>query len=203
MNTSIYGNSKAAPVDRSSAGPLDLAEVTQTRPYIDFGSLRVPVRDNMQVRIEVEDQTKRVVAVTLDFNESSLQLQAFAASRHEGLWHEIRAQLHTAVLQQGGESIDGIGTLGHELNTKTPITDEAGKVVGNRLIRFVGVDGPRWFLRGVISGAAMIDPLAAGEIEDLFRGVVVVRGETPFPPKDLLPLTVPGGALLPPGSSLQ
>lgn len=202
MNSSIYGTAKAAPVDRSSAGPLDLAEVVQTRPYIDFGSLRVPVRDNMQVRVEVEESTKRIVAVTLDFNESSLQLQAFAASRHEGLWHEIRTQLHSAVEQQGGESNDGIGTLGHELNTKTPITDETGKVVGHRLVRFVGVDGPRWFLRGVISGAAMIDPLAAGEIEDLFREVVVVRGETPFPPKDLLSLSVPGGALLPPGSAL-
>ena len=202
MNSSIYGTAKAAPVDRASAGPLDLAEVVQTRPYIDFGSIRVPVRDNMQVRVEVEESTKRIVAVTLDFNESSLQLQAFAAPRHEGLWHEIRTQLHAAVEQQGGEATDGIGTLGHELSTKTPIADEAGQVVGNRLVRFVGVDGPRWFLRGVISGAAMLDPLAAGEIEDLFRGVVVVRGETPFPPKDLLPLSVPGGALLPPGSSL-
>jgi hypothetical protein len=156
----------------------------------------------MQVRIEVEEQSKRVVAVTLDYNESSLQLQAFAASRNEGLWHEVRSQLHQAVLSQGGESNDGIGTLGHELTTKSPIVDEAGNLVGNKLARFVGVDGPRWFLRGVISGAAIIDPMAAGEIEDLFRGVVVVRGETPFPPKDLLPLTVPGGSLLPPGLSL-
>lgn len=202
MNLSIYGTSKAAPVDRSSAGPLDVSEVKETKPYIDFGSIRVPVRDSMQVRVEVEEQTKRVVAVTLDYNESSLQLQAFAASRNEGLWHEIRAQLHDAVTNQGGESVDGIGTLGHELNTKTPVLDESGSLIGNRLVRFVGVDGPRWFLRGVISGAAIIDPLAAGEIEDLFRGVVVVRGETPFPPKDLLPLVVPGGSVLPPGAGL-
>lgn len=203
MNASLYGTSKAAPADRSTAGPLDVAEVREARPYIDFGSLRVPVRDAMQVRVEVEEQSKRVVAVTLDYNESSLQLQAFATPRNEGMWHEVRAQLQEAIANQGGAATDGIGTLGHELNTKTPVLDEAGNLVGNRLVRFVGVDGPRWFLRGVISGAAIIDPMAAGEIEDLFRGVVVVRGETPFPPKDLLPLSVPGGSVLPPGTSLE
>jgi len=53
------------------------------------------------------------------------------------------------------------------------------------------VDGPRWFLRGVISGAAATDPEAAAQIEELFRSVVVVRGSAPMPPRDLIPLRVP------------
>ena len=60
-----------------------------------------------------------------------------------------------------------------------------------RLARFIGVDGPRWFLRGVIAGDGAVDKEAAAKIEELFRGVVVVRGKTPMPPRDLIPLHMP------------
>jgi hypothetical protein len=43
----------------------------------------------------------------------------------------------------------------------------------------------------VIAGDAAIDPGAAAEIEDLFRSVVVVRGNQPMPPRDLIPLRMP------------
>jgi hypothetical protein len=200
MNESLYSNEKSAPVDRAAAGPFDISEVREPKPYIDFGSLHVPSRDGIQVRLEVEEASKRIVAVTMDYRDSSIQLQAFASPRDEGLWHEVRTQLRQALAAQGSEVHEGIGTLGHEVTAKTPITDEGGALVGNKLARFVGVDGPRWFLRGIISGAALVDPLAAGEIEDIFRGTVVVRGETPMPPRDLLPLQVPNGAVLPPGA---
>lgn len=200
MNESVYGTSKSAPVDRVQAGPFDLSEVSSVSQYVDFGSLRIPASENLQFRLEVEEATKRIVAITIDSGESSLQLQAFAAPKHEGLWHEIRSQIGQALLQQGAEVKEGIGTLGHEIASRQPISDDSGQIVGHKLARFVGVDGPRWFLRGVISGAALNDPIAAGEIESLFRHVVVNRGETPLPPRDLLPLTVPGGAVLPPGA---
>ncbi|MDQ1556274.1 MAG: hypothetical protein QOI02_1276, partial [Actinomycetota bacterium] len=64
-----------------------------------------------------------------------------------------------------------------------------------RLARFVGVDGPRWFLRGVISGeGALNNAEAAAQIEEVFRSVVVVRGNTPMPPRDLIPLQLPATA---------
>lgn len=63
---------------------------------------------------------------------------------------------------------------------------------GMRLVRFAGVDGPRWFLRGLFSGpAAVTGDEEASQLEDIFRGVVVVRGERPQPPRDLLELTLP------------
>lgn len=200
MNESIYGNSKSAPVDRATAGPLDISEVRSADQYVDFGSIRVPASEDLQLRLEIEEETKRIVAITIDSAESSLQIQAFAAPRHEGIWHEIRAQIASALAQQGAEVQEGIGTLGHEIASRQPILDEAGNLVGHKIARFIGVDGPRWFLRGVISGAALTDPIAAGRIETLFRKIVVNRGETPLPPRDLLPITVPGGAVLPPGA---
>jgi hypothetical protein len=43
----------------------------------------------------------------------------------------------------------------------------------------------------VIAGDGAVDAEAAAKIEDLFRSVVVVRGTTPMPPRDLIPLHMP------------
>ena len=72
-----------------------------------------------------------------------------------------------------------------------PVAAGADGAAGKRLARFVGVDGPRWFLRGVIGGAATGDVEAAAQVEDLFRSIVVVRGGSPMPPRDLIPLRMP------------
>jgi hypothetical protein len=58
-------------------------------------------------------------------------------------------------------------------------------------VRFIGVDGPRWFLRGLFQGPAATDPAAAEPLEALIREVVVVRGDHPVPPRDLLELRLP------------
>lgn len=57
--------------------------------------------------------------------------------------------------------------------------------------RFLGVDGPRWFLRGVISGRGAIDDAAAAPLLEVFRETVVVRGSDPMAPRELLPLRLP------------
>ena len=60
-----------------------------------------------------------------------------------------------------------------------------------RPARFLGVDGPRWFLRGLISGPAASSPEAAAQLEAAFQGIVVVRGTEPMPVREQLPLTLP------------
>lgn len=200
MAIDAYASDKSAPADRRTAGPLDITEVQGVRPYIDFGSMRIPSRENLQMRLEVEESTQRIVAVSMDFAGSSLQLQAFAAPKSEGIWHEIRTQMRDSIKAQGGETEERVGSLGPELIAKIPLLDENGLKTGHRLARFIGVDGPKWFLRGVIGGAALNDAKAAADIDDLFRSVVVVRGDVPLPPKDLLPLTIPGGTVAPPRS---
>lgn len=200
MSTDAYAADKSAPADRHTAGPLDITEVQGVRPYVDFGSLRVPSRDQLQMRLEVEEASQRIVAVSMDYLGSSLQLQAFAAPKTEGIWHEIRAQMRDSIKLQGGETEERVGSFGPELLAKIPLLDESGKKSGHRLARFIGVDGPKWFLRGVIGGAALNDAKAAADIDDLFRSVVVVRDDSPLPPKDLLPLTIPGGTVAPPRS---
>lgn len=181
-------DAKVAPIDRESAGPFDESEARAVRPYIDLGAIKILPRDGLNLRLEVEEQTKRIVAVGLDYAGSTLQVQAFAAPRTTGLWNETRDQIRAQIQGQGGRVEEREGTLGPELLAEVPAGEGNS---GKRLARFVGVDGPRWFLRGVIGGAATSDLEAAAALEDLFRSIVVVRGSTPMPPRDLIPLRMP------------
>jgi hypothetical protein len=178
---------KSAPADRATAGPFDESEVNPVRPYVDLGGIKLVPRPDLAVRLEVEEGNKRVVAVALDYAGSTLQLQPFAAPRSSGLWNEIREQIVQQIEKQGGRTAASTGALGPELRAEIPAPGGQGV----RIARFVGVDGPRWFLRGVISGEAAVNADAAAKVEDLFRSVVVVRGTTPMPPRDLIPLHVP------------
>ena len=180
---------KSAPADRAERGPLDDQESGSVKPSLDLGSLRVEPRRGLQMRLEVEKTTNRVVAVTLEYQGSSVQVQPFAAPRSSGLWLGIREQIAQQVSSQGGDASMQEGPFGPELLATVPVQAQEG--YSKRTVRFIGVDGPRWFLRGVISGAAASDPTAAETIHEIFRGIVVVRGTTPMPPRELLPLRVP------------
>ncbi len=184
-----YGNSKSAPVDRVTAGPFDSTEVINIRPSVDFGAISLPIREDVTLKLEVEEASSRIVALTVEHQGSSLQLQAFSAPGSEGIWHEIRGDLDRSIQSQGGKTEVVVGPLGPELNAQIPTKDG-----GSRLAKFIGVDGPKWFLRGVISGLALGDTLAMTYLIEIFRSAVVVRGVAPMPPKELLQLNAPPGA---------
>jgi len=183
-------DAKSAPHDRATNGPLDESEANAVRPYVDLGGVKILPRTDLQLRLEVEEGSKRVVAVGLDYAGSTLQVQPFAAPRNSGLWHEIRDQIVDQIQKQGGTTRIADGTFGPEVQAQIPVT-APGTDGGTRLARFIGVDGPRWFLRGVIAGEAIVNAEAAAKIEELFRSIVVVRGSTPMPPRDLIPLHMP------------
>jgi gas vesicle protein len=182
---------------RSVTGPFDVSEITSRDGYVDLGALLVAPSEGLQLRLEVEEATQRVVAVTMDLNGSSLQLQAFAAPKSEGLWDEIREQIGQSVGSQGGQVEEVQGHFGTELVAKLPAGAPDGSQ-GYRVARFVGIDGPRWFLRGVLGGAAAMDREAAAPLEALFRRIVVIRGDSPMPPRDLLQLRLPKDASVTP-----
>jgi hypothetical protein len=184
-----YGNGKSQPLDRQSAGPFDITELVQVRPSIDFGAIQLPLRDDVVYKLEVEEATSKIVALTVEHNGSALQLQAFSAPASDGVWHEIRSSLGQSILAQNGRTEQVVGPLGPELNAQIPNVDG-----GFRLAKFIGVDGPKWFLRGVISGLALGDVLSMSHVIDIFRSVAVVRGSQPMPPKELLELVAPAGA---------
>ncbi len=58
-------------------------------------------------------------------------------------------------------------------------------------VRFIGVDGPRWFLRAMIVGPAATDATKAERFERALRDVVVVRGNEPYPDAEPVALRLP------------
>lgn len=190
---------KSAPIDRETAGPFDISEVPTMRPYVDLGGIKIAPREGLQMRLEVDERAQRVVAVSLEYSGSLLQVQAFSAPKSRGMWNEIRSDLTTQLEQQGGKVQEEDGPLGPELVTATEAPAEQGG--GTRIARFIGVDGPRWILRGVVMGAAAIEADARAGIIELFQEIVVVRGDSPMPPGDLLPLRVPAGVKLGDGAN--
>jgi len=173
-----------------AAGPFDRSEVEDTEGRLDLGSLWLAGIPGMELRLEVDQEADTVVGVTAVLGESAVQLQAFAAPRSEGIWEEIRGEIAASITRQGGTAEDTVGPLGVELQTRMPGQDANGRTVFSPA-RFLGVDGPRWFLRAVLSGRAAIDPEAAEPLIDVVRATVVVRGDEPMAPRDLLPLILP------------
>ena len=182
----------AAPVVvERTGGPWDASQVDDDLPRVDLGAILLPGVQGMELRMEIDKATNVVSAASILLDGSSLQVQAFAAPRTDGIWDEIRAEIAESVTQQGGSADDLPGPFGRELLARLPVRTPEGRT-GHRPARFIGADGPRWFVRGVITGRAAVDPSAATALEQLFGGIVVVRGTDARPPRDLLTLTLPG-----------
>lgn len=172
-------------------GPFDVSDVPERGGRVDLGAIWLPGVPGMELRMEVDKKTQRITGVACAVGGSVLQVQAFAAPRSAGIWDEIRGEIAASVTAQGGKVDDIPGPFGRELMARLPVKGSDGQA-GIRPARFVGVDGPRWFLRGVLTGKAAIDPVQATTLESVFTGIVVVRDASPRPPRDLLALTLPG-----------
>lgn len=171
-------------------GPFDRSEVKGLEGRLDLGSLWLTGVPGMELRLEVEQDSQNVVGVTAVLGESAVQLQAFAAPRSEGIWGDIRTEIAASITSQGGTADLTTGPLGPELQARMPGQGPDGRTVFSPA-RFIGVDGPRWFLRAVFSGRAAIDEDAASALLDVVRATVVVRGNEAMAPRELLPLKLP------------
>jgi hypothetical protein len=171
-------------------GPFDRSEVEDLAGRLDLGALWLTGVPGMELRLEVEEESQNLVGVTAVLGESAVQLQAFAAPRSEGIWDDIRTEIAASITSSGGTADKTSGPLGTELQAQMPGQGPDGRTVFSP-VRFVGVDGPRWFLRAVLSGAAAIDEGAASALLDVVRSTVVVRGDEAMAPRELLPLKLP------------
>lgn len=177
--------------ETARTGPWDADDDPPEAERLDLGCLLVPMADGTEVQVNVVDD--QLVAATIFHganNESAMQVQAFAAPKSSTLWKDVRREIITELTEGGGSAEETDGPFGKELAAQVPAQAEDG-TVGTQPVRFLAVDGPRWFLRGVISGKAATDPEAAAPLEAVFADLVVVRGDSPMPPRDLLELRLP------------
>jgi hypothetical protein len=156
----------------------------------------VPVPQGVEMRVDMQDQT--VVAVTLVDGGSALQVHAFAAPRSSGIWAEVRDEIADSLREGGATPELRDGPFGGELFARVPVEAPPGSGVPAgqvQPLRFVGVDGPRWFLRGLLTGPAATDHNQSRRLLDAFRDTIVVRGGEAMAPRDVLPLRLPREAL--------
>jgi hypothetical protein len=176
---------------RAEGGPWDAEEAFPALERVDLGSLQVPIGPEHEIQLVMAEQ--HGAWVTIRYRESEVQIQAFAAARRGALWDDVRAEIAAEVTTAGGRSQETEGSFGIELTAQVPAEpgQGAGAPGGMRLVRFVGVDGPRWFVRGLFSGPAADGGDQADLLEEVLRDVVVVRGEHPVPPREILELRLP------------
>lgn len=176
---------------RRTEGPWDVSEVDNPADgRVSLGALWIPGRPGLEVRVEADPTTNVVIAVVLVMGTSALQVQPFAAPRSEGIWTDVRTEIKAGITKDGGTADEVEGPFGPELRTNLQVKGPDGRAQAQRG-RFIGVDGPRWFLRGVLTGDAAVSDEAAAELLDLFRDVVVVRGADAMAPRDPIPLRLP------------
>ena len=173
----------------ATTGPYDERDAPDDElARVDLGALRVPVGGGYDIRVDL-NEAQQVISATLAAPDGTMQLGVFAAPRNEGIWDEVRAEIAQSLnTQRKGSASEAQGPFGTELRGTLP--GEGGR--GTVPVRFIGIDGPRWFLRGLIAGPAAADHAKAKRFEDALRHCVVVRGNEPLPVREPVPLQLPG-----------
>ena len=166
----------------TAEGPFDIADAEDDGiPRIDLGSVKVPVPDGSQVQVEMDPEAGGVRAVHVVTEQGQITVSAYAAPRTGGLWREVGTELADQLRADGAKVNIGRGQWGLELSA----------IVGDVALRFVGVDGPRWMLRGVIAGPQSQSAQAPEVLRAIVRHTVVDRGNSPMPVRTPLTITLP------------
>ncbi|WP_181783225.1 DUF3710 domain-containing protein, partial [Pseudonocardia pini] len=173
-----------AEYDGPDHGPFDVAmldpEMTDALARMDFGAVQVPIPPSGTVAVEPTNKG-RLQAVHVTMPGGRLSLSALAAPRTSGLWKDLCAEIEASLREAGATVRTGTGTWGRELYATT---NKATSV-------FVGIDGERWMVYGVASGPSADQARLDEELRRMLRGTIVVRGKSPYPPRTVLPLTMP------------
>lgn len=172
-------------------GPFDASEVERAgENRVDLGGLLVRPGPGMQLQLQVDERSGTGTAVMIVHGDAAVQLVAVAAPRSSGLWEETKAQIAADARNRGGTVQEAPGPFGTELRLVLPAKTPEGKNAA-RPSRVCGVDGPRWLLRATFLGTAVTDAQAFARLVKVVRDTVVVRGDGPMAPGDVIALKPP------------
>jgi hypothetical protein len=196
LGEDVTGPSAEAEPDLRANGPWDASEVTipeDDQSRIDLGSLLISPQEGIEVQLQVDEASGEVAAVILAAEQGAAEVRAFAAPRNGDIWDEVRRAVAAEVAQMGGTATEADGAFGTELVVSLVVDLPDGQRA-QQMSRVVGIPGPRWLLRATLFGRPAVEYAADGDIELALRDLVVVRGGTPIPPGDALPLRMPPNA---------
>lgn len=168
-----------------TSGPWDVADAPDDDvERLDLGALQVPLVPGCELQLGMSPEGIPVAA-TVTSRGGAMELAVYAAPRTGGIWDSVRREILAEISANGGTGEEQDGPWGRELAARVRAHN------GHQAARFIGIDGPRWFLRAVVSGPAAEAGGQPNEFEDALRQVVVARGQDPMPVRDPLPLQLP------------
>ncbi|HJC61378.1 MAG TPA: DUF3710 domain-containing protein [Candidatus Dietzia intestinigallinarum] len=181
--------SSAPPADGPAAteGPHDRSAIGDVRQYytglgyghIDLGSLviGVPKGRDLNVALDPNGQPEFHVVTQV----SRVIPRAFAAPKSGGQWRAMVTDMREQLEKQGADVSVVDGPWGRELVAEMP----------GAVFRAVGVDGNRWTAEVRIMATPELAEQAAEEGREVFRHLMINRGDGPMPAREQLALTIP------------
>jgi hypothetical protein len=169
----------AGPHDRSSVGDVPKYYADLGYGHIDLGSMviGVPKGRDLNVALDPNGQPEFHVVTTV----SRVIPRAFAAPKSAGQWRTMVTGMSEQLEQQGAEVSVEDGPWGRELVAVMP----------GAVFRAIGVDGHRWTAEVRIMATPELADQAAEEGREVFRHLLINRGDGPMPVREQLPLTIP------------
>jgi hypothetical protein len=168
-----------------SEGPFDVEEFDDpsvvTVGRHDLGSVLIPENDAAELAVEVNQQGVPTMVWMVTPN-GRYNITAYAAPKTGGLWREVVTEIAESLRNDSAQVSVEDGPWGREvvgLMTKGP-----EPVV----MRFVGVDGYRWMVRGAAIGSPETADAIAADVRKALMDTVVRRGDTPQPVRAMLSL---------------
>lgn len=183
----------AEPGEDEAIGPYDIGDLDPgmaRKGRVDLGGMLVPAVQGMKFQFRVDEKSGKSGRVTVVDDKAAVELMAIAAPRSSGMWEQTRLGIAEDAKRRGGKADEAGGPFGTELRVVLPVTNAEGKK-GFQPSRIAGIDGPRWMLRATFFGSATTDANAFARLVDVVRNVVVVRGDRPMPPGDVIVLSPP------------
>ena len=166
----------APPVaDDDLDGPFDIEDFDDPETALvgrhDLGAVLIPENEAAELAVEVNQQGVPTMAWMVTSN-GRYNVTAYAAPKAGGLWREVVTEVADSLRNESAEvSIQdgpwGREVVGHMTNGPEPV-----------VMRFIGVDGYRWMVRGAAVGSPENAEAIARDLRNALSDTVVKRGDT-------------------------
>lgn len=167
------------PHDRSTIGDVPEYFTDLGFGHIDLGAMviGVPKGRDLNVALDPNGQPEFHVVTQV----SRVIPRVFAAPKSAGQWRTMVTDMRGQLEQQGADVSVVDGPWGRELVAEMP----------GAVFRAIGVDGHRWTAEVRIMAVPDLADQAAEEGREVFRHLVINRGDAPMPVREQLALTIP------------
>ena len=174
-----------AAADDDPDGPFDVDEFDDAAVVTvgrhDLGSVLIPENDAAELAIEVNQQGVPTMVWMVTPN-GRYNITAYAAPKTGNLWREVVTEIAESLRNDSAQVSVEDGPWGREV---VGVMTKGPEPV---VMRFVGVDGPRWMVRGAAIGTPESAAAIAEEVRNALADTVVRRGDTPQPVRAMLNL---------------